>query len=74
MTRLIGRLASLAMAILFAGCASTAEVNLFDVRTNKLVWGGTTETFNPSSVQRESAGFADVVISALAKQGLVPSR
>jgi hypothetical protein len=53
---------------------ATAEVNLFDVRTNKLVWGGTTETFNPSSAQRESAGFADVVIAALAKRGLVPGR
>jgi hypothetical protein len=53
---------------------ATAEVNLFDVRTNKLVWGGTTETFNPSSVRRDSAGFADVVISALAKRGLVPKR
>ncbi|MGZ5710420.1 MAG: hypothetical protein ACXWIJ_14740 [Burkholderiales bacterium] len=53
---------------------ATAEVNLFDVRTNKLVWGGTTETFNPSSVGRESAGFADVVIDALAKRGLVPGR
>jgi hypothetical protein len=52
----------------------TAEVNLFDVRTNKLVWGGTTETFNPSDVRRESAGFADVIISALAKRGLVPAR
>ena len=53
---------------------ATAEVNLFDVRTNKLVWGGTTETFNPSSVRRDSAGFADVVIAALAKRGLVPRR
>ena len=53
---------------------ATAEVNVFDVRTNKLVWGGTTETFNPSSVRRESAGFADVVIAALAKRGLVPGR
>jgi hypothetical protein len=38
-----------------------------------VVWG-TIETFNPSSVRRESAGFADVVIAALAKRGLVPGR
>jgi hypothetical protein len=59
---------------LWVGVFATAEVNLFDVRTNKLVWGGTTETFNPISVGRESAGFADVVIDALAKRGLVPGR
>jgi hypothetical protein len=53
---------------------ATAEVNLFDVRTNKLLRGGTTETFNPSSVHRESAGFSDVVIAALAKRGLLPGR
>jgi hypothetical protein len=51
---------------------ATAEVNLFDVRTNKLVWGGTTETFDPKSVTQESAGFANVIINALAKRGLVP--
>jgi hypothetical protein len=51
---------------------ATAEVNLFSVATREMVWGGTTETFNPQNVSRESAGFADVVISALAKQGLVP--
>jgi hypothetical protein len=52
---------------------ATCEVNLFDVKTNKLVWGGTTQTFNPKSVRKESAGFADVVIAALAKRGLVPA-
>jgi len=51
---------------------ATAEVNLFDVKTKRLVWGGTTETFNPQSVSRESGGFADVVIAALAQRGLVP--
>lgn len=52
---------------------ATAEVNLFSVATKQLVWGGTTETFNPHSVSKDSAGFADVVIAALAKQGLVPA-
>jgi hypothetical protein len=51
---------------------ATAEVNLFDVKSNHLVWGGTTETFDPTSVSRESAGFANVIINALAKRGLVP--
>jgi len=51
---------------------ATAEVNLFDVKSNHLVWGGTTETFDPKSVSSESAGFANVIINALAKRGLVP--
>jgi hypothetical protein len=51
---------------------ATVEANLFSVASKQLVWGGTTETFNPQGVSRESAGFADVVIKALAKQGLVP--
>lgn len=51
----------------------SAEINVFDVKSKRLVWGGMTETFNPQSVSRESAGFADVVIAALAKDGLVPA-
>jgi hypothetical protein len=51
----------------------SAEVNVFEVNSKRLVWGGMTETFNPQSVSRESAGFADVVIAALAKDGLVPA-
>ncbi|HTS20877.1 MAG TPA: hypothetical protein VMN79_03615 [Casimicrobiaceae bacterium] len=51
---------------------ATAEANLFSVASRQLVWGGTTETFNPQSVSRDSAVFADVVIAALAKRGLVP--
>jgi hypothetical protein len=52
---------------------ASAEVNLFDVNSKRLVWGGQTETFNPQSVTKETAGFADVVIRALAKNGLVPA-
>jgi hypothetical protein len=51
----------------------SAEVNVFEAKTNRLVWGGMTETFNPQNVSKESAGFADVVIAALAKDGLVPA-
>ena len=52
---------------------ATAEVNLFDVKTNKLVWGGTTETFDPKSVTQESAGFANVIINALANADSSPA-
>ena len=52
---------------------AVAEVNLFDVKTKRLVWGGTTETFNPQSASKDSGGFADAVIAALVKRGLVPA-
>ena len=51
---------------------ATAEVNLFQVKGNQLVWAGTTETFNPTNVSKESAGFADVIIRELSRRGLLP--
>jgi hypothetical protein len=51
---------------------ATVETNLFDVRTDRLVWSGVTETFNPTSVAAETPGFADVIIKALTDRGLLP--
>ena len=48
------------------------ETRLFDVATKRLVWAGTTETFNPKTVAAETPGFADVIIGQLAARGLVP--
>ena len=45
---------------------------LFNVATKRLVWVGTTETFNPKTVAAETPGFADVIIGQLAARGLVP--
>jgi hypothetical protein len=53
---------------------ATVETNLFDVRTDRLVWTGITETFNPRSVTAEAPGFADVIITALTANGLLPKR
>lgn len=50
----------------------TVETNLWDVRTGKLVWAGTTQTFAPGSVNQEAPGFARVIIDALAQRKLVP--
>lgn len=49
-----------------------AETTLFDAKTKRLVWSGTSETFNPTSAQKDSPGFADVIVTALGKAGLVP--
>jgi hypothetical protein len=51
---------------------ATVETNVFDVKSDRLVWTGITETFNPSSVAAETPGFADVIIKALTDRGLLP--
>ena len=51
---------------------ATVETNVFEVKTDRLVWSGVTETFNPTSVAAETPGFADVIIKALTDRGLLP--
>jgi hypothetical protein len=53
---------------------ATVETKLFDVQTKQLVWAATTTTFNPTSVARETPGFADVIIGQLAQRGIIPSK
>jgi hypothetical protein len=48
------------------------ETTLFDVRSRRVVWGGTTETFNPTTVRQETPGFAALIIGQLQARGLVP--
>jgi hypothetical protein len=50
---------------------ATVESKLFDVQTRSLVWAATTTTFNPTSVARETPGFADVIIGQLAQRGII---
>jgi len=50
------------------------ETDLFQVRTKTVVWAGTTETFNPTTVARETPGFADVIIGQLVARGLVAGK
>jgi hypothetical protein len=52
---------------------ATVETSLFDVKTKQVVWAGTTQTFNPSSVAKETPGFADLIITQLAARGLIAS-
>lgn len=49
------------------------ETTLFDTRTKRLVWSGTSQTLNPVSVQKEAPGFADTIIDAMQKAGLLPA-
>jgi len=50
---------------------ATAETTVFDVKTRRIVWTATSQTFNPTSVQREAPGLADAVIGALQTRGLI---
>ncbi len=50
---------------------ANVETTLFDVRTKRIVWAGTTQTFNPTSVPQETPGFAQVIIGQLAARGLI---
>jgi hypothetical protein len=50
---------------------ATVEARLFDVRTRRIVWSATTQTLNPTTVARETPGFAQVVLGQLAARGLI---
>ena len=53
---------------------ATAETTLFDVKTHRIVWTATSQTFNPTSVQQEAPGLADAVIAALKTRGLIAAK
>jgi hypothetical protein len=50
---------------------ATVEARLFDVRSRRIVWSATTQTFNPTTVARETPGFAQVIIGQLTARGLI---
>jgi len=49
----------------------TWEVSLFDARTDRLVWAGTTETFSPREFAKEAAEFAKVIVQEVADKKLI---
>jgi hypothetical protein len=49
----------------------TAETSLYSPPQSRLVWSGTTETFSPADVKKETAGFAEIIIGALRKEGII---
>ena len=50
----------------------TSETSLIDAKVDRVVWSGTTETFSPREVRKDTQEFASVIIKALADQGLIP--
>jgi hypothetical protein len=50
---------------------ATVETTMYDVKTRRLVWAATTETFNPNSVAHETPGYADLIIKQLAARGVI---
>ena len=49
----------------------TAETTVFIRGRAEPVWSGTTETFAPEDLRKETIGFAKVVMDALASEGLI---
>jgi hypothetical protein len=50
---------------------ANVETHLFDVKTRRVIWAGTTQTFNPTTVAKETPGFAGLIIGQLAQRGLI---
>lgn len=50
---------------------ATVETSLYDVKTRRLVWAATTETFNPSSVAQDAPNYADLIIKQLVARGVI---
>jgi hypothetical protein len=51
---------------------AVVETSVFETGTKRVVWTGVTETYEPTSVERDAPGFADVIANALARRGLLP--
>ena len=49
------------------------ETTLFDHKTKRLVWSATSKTVDPASVQQEAPAFADTIIAAMQKAGVLPA-
>lgn len=47
------------------------ETRLYEIRSRQLIWAASTDTFNPTSVARETPGFAELVIRELRARGRI---
>ena len=52
---------------------ANVETMVYQVSSRQLVWAGSTQTFDPTSVAREAQGFSSVLLRALAQNNLVPA-
>jgi len=48
------------------------ETSVFDVATGKLVWGGLSESFNPSSTESLAENVTEKIVHRLEASGLIP--
>jgi hypothetical protein len=53
---------------------ASVETNLYNVATKSLVWAATTQTVNPTTVEKEAPGYADLIIAQLRARGLLPAK
>jgi len=51
---------------------ASVETNVYSVASRTLVWAATTQTVNPTTVEKEAPDFANIVIAQLRARGLVP--
>jgi hypothetical protein len=49
------------------------ETTLFDTKTKRLVWSATSKTVDPASIEQEAPAFADMIIGAMQKAGVLPA-
>jgi hypothetical protein len=47
------------------------ETNLYDVKTEELLWSGQSETYNPSTLTDFSEDFAEVVVTKMEQEGVL---
>ncbi len=50
------------------------EMNLYDAKTEALVWSAQSETTNPSSIDTFSRSFSEMVVNRLLKDGLISGK
>ena len=51
---------------------ASVETNVYNVATKGLVWAATTQTVNPTTVEKEAPGYADLIIAQLRARNLLP--
>lgn len=49
----------------------TADTSVYGVNAGTLLWSGTTQTFSPQDVAKETPGFAKIIIGALKQAGVI---
>jgi hypothetical protein len=50
---------------------ATLETDAFDAAKLEMVWSGTTQTTNPTSIGQEMQGFAKIIVDAMAQRGVL---